>query len=485
MLAVLSDLHFSEEASNLILGSGKHPPLQFHRNLPAKPYQLLVAHLAAEARRNNARRLDLVLAGDIFDLHRSGLWFRENPAGVHPYVSSAAVKPELEALLLRILQGISDDNNVAGVLTLFRRLSRGKYLDEAETEKGFPVPVQVHYLPGNHDRLANATPTVRQTIRQALGLGEHGALFPYVHQNEPEQALVRHGHEYDYANFSVDNRELEEFPVHLPAAHYQDPTLGDFVTVDIATRLPSLFRDHYGDEKILGDQTLRALYLRLLEFDDLRPLTALFNFFVYADGLLIDREVAWRAIEPVVINLLEALHDDAYLLAWLDKLDKRWCLDMVDAIQAVLAAKPWRWASQHVPLDLVEAIANKALASTKKRPEVEMYAARESSIRSGQHRFLIAGHTHRPQVALIANDHQGERYYVDTGTWRNRIPATPDYRQFGRLKTLNYVIAYGPSEDRNALEPQQVKIASFDYWSGMTQGWERDRLGIKSFDEIR
>jgi len=53
------------------------------------------------------------------------------------------------------------------------------------------------------------------------------------------------------------------------------------------------------------------------------------------------------------------------------------------------------------------------------------------------------------------------------------------------LKTLNYVIVYGAHEDRNALPPERVKIASFDYWSGMTQGWERDRLGIKSFDEIR
>ena len=65
------------------------------------------------------------------------------------------------------------------------------------------------------------------------------------------------------------------------------------------------------------------------------------------------------------------------------------------------------------------------------------------------------------------------------------VPATPDFKQFGRLKALNYVIVYGPHEDRHALEPEQVKIASFDYWSGMTQGWERDRLGVKTFDEIR
>jgi UDP-2,3-diacylglucosamine pyrophosphatase LpxH len=485
MLVVLSDLHFEEEVASQILGDGSLPPLQFHRNLPAKPYQILISQLADEALRNSAQRLDLVLAGDIFDLHRTGLWFAENPAGSRPYVNTLSVSAELEALLLRIIRGISEEKNVVDVLALFRLLSSGRYIDLAGEEQPFPVPVQIHFIPGNHDRMANATPAVRQAIRQTLGLPEHGALFPYVQSNEQEQALIRHGHEYDFTNFSVDHRNSGEFPLHLPAAQYQDPTFGDFATIDIASRLPSMFRQYHGDDNILADQTLRTLYLRLLEFDDLRPLTAIFNFFVYADGLFIDRELAWRAVEPVVINLLEELHDDPYMLDWLDKFDRKWHLDMIDAIQTVLAAKPWRWTSQHVPLDLAEAIANRALESTDRRPGVELYAARESSIRSGEHRFVIAGHTHKPQVALIANDHNGERYYVDTGTWRNRVPATPDYKTFGRLKTLSYVIVYGPNEDRNALESNKVKIASFDYWSGLTQGWERDRLGVKSFDRTR
>jgi hypothetical protein len=158
---------------------------------------------------------------------------------------------------------------------------------------------------------------------------------------------------------------------------------------------------------------------------------------------------------------------------------------MTDAIQAVFAAKPWRWTSKHIPLDLAEAIALKALSSTARRPGVEVYAARESSVRNGQHRFLITGHTHRPQVALLASDHNGERYYVNTGTWRNRVPATPDYKQFGRLKTMNYVIVYGPQEDRNTLPVDTSKIVSLDFWSGSTQGWERDRLGIKPLDRSR
>ena len=485
MLVVLSDLHFEEEAANHILGDGSQPPLEFHRNLPAAPFRLLISQLATEAKRNSAQRLDFVLDGDILDLHRTGLWFTENPKDERPYVPTTKVNSDLEEMTLRIIRGIAAEKHVSEALQQFRLLSSGKYIDSDGQEKPFPVPVELHYIPGNHDRLANATPAIRQAVRKVLGLHEHGALFPNVLSFEPEYALIRHGHEYDYTNFSFDHRDTGEFPIHLPPEQYQNPALGDFVTVDIASRIPHMFRHYHGDDNILADQTLRTLYLRLLEFDDLRPTTAIFNYFVYAEGHEIDREDAWAAIEPVIILLLETLHEDPFLLTSLDKLDKRWCLDMIDAIQAVLAAKPWRWTNSHIPLELAEAIAQKALSSTKERPGTEIYASRESSIRNGRNRFLVAGHTHKPQVSLIANDHFGDRYYIDTGTWRNRVPATPDYNQFGQLKTLTYVIIYGPNEDRGALSSTRAKIASFDFWTSSTQGWERDQQGIKTLDRLR
>lgn len=484
MLVVLSDLHFEEEASYHIQGDGSHPAVEFKRNLPAAPYRLLLQNLAVEALRNEARKLHLVLAGDIFDLHRSGLWFTDNPHDSRPYVSNDDITPELEAIILKVLQGIIDEEHVRDVLPLLRLFANGRYIDGAGQEKSFPVPTELHYIPGNHDRMINATPAIRKAARQALGMPDHGAPFPNEQTFNEERALVRHGHEYDYTNFSVDMRQQESFPARLPRKYYQDPAFGDLATVDIASQLPILFRDHYGDETILADQTLRTLYLRLLEFDDVRPLAAIFNYFIYADGHTVDKQTAWNAVMPVVIDILEQLHNDPFLLYWLDKFDQPW-LDLIDAVQAILAAKPWRWASRFLPLEMAEKIAGLALKSTEKRPSTEKYAARESAIRSGQVRYVIAGHTHSPRVSLIANDQHGERYYVDVGTWRNRVPSTFDYRQFGRLKSLSYMIAYGPNEDRGALPPERLKIASFDFWSSVTQGWERDRQGIKPVDKQR
>ncbi len=341
MLVVLSDLHFEEEASNHIPGDGNHPPIEFKRNLPATPYRLLIEQLAGEAQRNAAQKLEFVLAGDIFDLHRSGRWFRENEHQVRPYVSNPQISPELEAFTLRLFEGIINEDHVKDVLPLFRLLAGGRYLDSAQKEHPFPVPVELHYIPGNHDRLANASPVIRKAMRGALGLAEHGAAFPNALAFDSERALVRHGHEYDYTNFSVSLYGEEAIPIHLPVHYYQDPAFGDLATVDIASQLPTLFRQYHGDETILADQTLRALYLRLLEFDDLRPLTAIFNYFIYADGQTIDKQVAWEAIVPVVIELLENIHDDPYLLYWLDRFDQPWRLDLIDAVQAILAANRW------------------------------------------------------------------------------------------------------------------------------------------------
>jgi hypothetical protein len=213
MLVVLSDLHFEEEASYHIIGDGSLPPIQFRRNLPAAPYRLLVAHLASEAVRNAVRKLEFVLAGDIFDLHRTGLWFTENPAGLRPYLSNDKVAPDLQALILRIVQGTADETYIRDVLPVFRLLANGRYEDASGKEKPFPIPVELHYIPGNHDRLANATPSIRQAIREALGLEAHGALFPNSLSFDEERALVRHGHEYDYTNFSVDLRHEESYPI--------------------------------------------------------------------------------------------------------------------------------------------------------------------------------------------------------------------------------------------------------------------------------
>jgi hypothetical protein len=69
---------------------------------------------------------------------------------------------------------------------------------------------------------------------------------------------------------------------------------------------------------------------------------------------------------------------------------------------------------------------------------------------------------------LIRSDKQSDRFYLNTGTWRDQIPSTPDQRNFGRLKTLTYAMLFSPEEE----EPgRQTQLGSFDYWTGYTREW--------------
>jgi hypothetical protein len=135
-----------------------------------------------------------------------------------------------------------------------------------------------------------------------------------------------------------------------------------------------------------------------------------------------------------------------------------------------MALRPWRLTG--IPLGLAQFISNTAIDHVKDRPGPHYYAAREKAIKSSRYHYLVAGHTHRPAIELVAGDGEGERYYIDTGTWRNRVPSTPDYLAFGRLKALTYVIVYGSDEDTGGL-PESRKFSSLDFWSGVTQRWEK------------
>lgn len=99
----------------------------------------------------------------------------------------------------------------------------------------------------------------------------------------------------------------------------------------------------------------------------------------------------------------------------------------------------------------------------------ELMAQREEVLRQRKVRLVIAGHTHQPQLCLIGSDPQADRFYINTGTWRNRIPSTPDERTFGRVKALTYVMLFSAAEDSRLGNKTR---GTFDYWTGDTQHFE-------------
>lgn len=170
MIVVISDLHFEEEASDLIPGRDGRPDVIFRRNLNPRAYRNFIAQMAEQVARRKAKEFRLVIAGDLFDFSRTRLWFSDE---LRPYVSLDEVNEQLERKTLGILNATAKEPSVKEALEVFPLLAKGRYrtADADDKECDFPTDrIEIFYFPGNHDRLSNATPAIRKRVRELLGL---------------------------------------------------------------------------------------------------------------------------------------------------------------------------------------------------------------------------------------------------------------------------------------------------------------------------
>ncbi len=467
MVVVISDLHFEEESGDRVDAPGSGEKIGLTRNVPAELFKGLVADVVELARERGAARIDFVLAGDVFDLHRTQLWFSANfSAQVRPFVDNGEVTAgsSLELAVFEILDAIVREEEVGESLKVFQRLSDSKY-DNGGAVVDVGIPVALHYLPGNHDRLVNATPALRMKVRQLLNLPGGDAPFPHNFLFTDPNVFVRHGHEYDPVNFGsrLKGWRIEK---DIRPELYDRATLGDFVTVQVASRLPNLFRTRYGSD-IATDPVLRTIYLRMLEFDDLRPQSLVVNFIldVWPPRELAEQyrgrrdewqRLMWRKVEPVIRDLL------ADVLTALNTYPHVQSLLPCYARLLLPLAGLWRWP---IPLGLMHAIAW-ALQKFDGGAEPEREASREQALDDGAD-FVAAGHTHAPQVQHLFTGKGGrKKYFVDTGTWRNAVLGSFRRSYFGRVDATTYVAFFGPVGEKVS--------RSFEFRTGMRQSWPVD-----------
>lgn len=451
MLIVLSDLHFTETKSSQI---GSH---RFIRNLPPETYLAYFNEINQFAIANSIQKVDLVLAGDILEISRSAIWLEQED---RPYIDNDAVKPdsEAEATILRIIHAIAEDEEVSDTLDLFTKI-----------DQFFDMAVKLHLILGNHDRLANATPRIRSEVRDLFGLEGGEALFNH-HLILDDQlgkpfCLIRHGHEYDRTNFAIDVLEVDAIPTFIPESVYGKSCLGDITTIEFGASLPWLFVKQYGEESILNDPVLMAVYQRLMEFDDVRPTTAWLSFLFSTPG--VDEKKTWALMKPCFTEIIKKLSKHEQFLntvkqtAAINKF-ARWLLQVIIRSGVIKGDVPY-W--------LVKLIMGRVSRTIKLKSQAE-WAKREELILDEDSgcKCVVSGHSHFAEVSLLSASNGEERYYINTGTWRNVIPATKYYEDFGRLKALTKVIIFYPMERLDAVNGRPW---AFHYLSGVSFGDHR------------
>ena len=143
------------------------------------------------------------MAGDIFEITRSALWHQDH---LKPYLHNDEILEgsDAEKRVLEVIESIARDERVEATFDVFASLS-----------DYFQLPVYIHFVPGNHDRLANSSPNIRKRVQELLSLEPNGDLFQNQHvyyENGDPLALIRHGHSMT---------SLTSVPIRVPGMKYQ------------------------------------------------------------------------------------------------------------------------------------------------------------------------------------------------------------------------------------------------------------------------
>jgi UDP-2,3-diacylglucosamine pyrophosphatase LpxH len=434
LLFLISDLHFQDTINDTITDKNNNP-VTVDRNVSSDAFKEVFQDILTTADSNEAEELIIILAGDIFDLNRSQKWLESEirPYGEH---SSNEWYPIADAILQAIIKSNEKTFNI------FKTMA-GKKLKNGSQ-------IILAYLPGNHDRLINLHPELRIKAKAVLSSQSNpdDADFDHVYSSTKYGVLIRHGHEYDRSNFAGAIPEKGIFGVE-PADYARAP-LGDYATIDIAAGLAFEYRKLHGDDIKSGNQVHRAIYCKLLEFDDLRPQSDIIDFLQAATGDDID---VWKYLTPaadsVVTKALNSKFLRSKLGAWGKILPLAKCLPI-----KLLPAK--------FIIKLISSVHSKG-------PKPWQYAEREDILSTSAGRYVVAGHTHSPCVEFLKrrNNDGKELFFFDTGTWRQQIRKCQDGTTFDRAKALTYVIFYSSQEDKHHTTGK--KGYSFDYWSGFTK----------------
>lgn len=454
MIVVISDLHLQHTTEDVIRrreGDGV-TECGVRRNVTAGALRLLFAEIAENVARSRALQVELVLAGDIFELHRSPAWFFGG-SGLRPFTSTDQAAAELEARVDAILSAIVAENR--GFFELLAQVVRtGSCPHDEGGILSIGAPIRVHYVPGNHDRLANGWPRLRARVRALLCIdGAATAPFPHVLDfGEGYGVRIRHGHEYEPSNFGGPWQPGSE----PEPSDYAAATLGDYATIDLAARLAVSFRARYARELRepgLGGELYRKLYLALTEFDDVRPASALPGYLADAVGNV--GAVGFDILRPLLRGAFDTARADAFFMAQARR------LGIGKYFEGPLGELFDQAIRNLSPAWMPKLMAVMAQQSEMAEPPAT-WAAREAGVIDGDVQVIIAGHTHKPgHVALPA---PGEAAcFIDSGTWRTRIDEGIG-GAFGRLRSYTMVFCYHTSERRGDEQRR------FETWTGHLTG---------------
>jgi UDP-2,3-diacylglucosamine pyrophosphatase LpxH len=421
MLVVISDLHFVDGTAG-------------EQDVPWQAFEnVFLSDIAELAEHNNAKEIKLLLLGDVIDLLRTRKWLEtdteDRPWGKNGLKDIKEFDPQkgskTEKHCCWILEGIIERNKKTFQLLRGFKKTFEYYFNDKDK-------VQIIYVPGNHDRLVNFYPSIRDTVTKVLGLtindktvnGFPGNNWRFRNAFEDKEygVFARHGHEFDELNYESRDKDSLE-------GHYQVP-IGDVVTTEFAVRIADLLLPVVEELPTSDKDEMKQF---IYGIDNIRPWTSI-------PGYLLTKFKKYREMrKPVACALCKTFKNVLKI-----RFARRWFLShplrvISDLCHCVIGAlRPTFLVTSSK--DLYAKAANKDYAEKK-----ETFP------------FVLYGHTHSENQVPINHDKGIDSFYINTGTWRSRIEPTLDQEEYVSLKTMTYTIFYAADE-----RPSKC----FDIWTG-------------------
>lgn len=409
MLVALSDLHFRDTTAGGVREGHNIPPatcLAFFKS---------IADWANEVR---AKEIVFLLTGDIFELLRTEVWFESE---ARPY-DDFEFSPGACRTLHEIMNRIESTNRRS--LDIVKAVWRN---DERFLGFRFPLKPRFAYIPGNHDRYVHVVPEVGARVGAWLGLKPgypQRAVFP-------EYGLfARHGHEYDWLNCEY-NFERTRPGMERTEALYRLACLGDWLAIDVGTRIPYELKRRYPEEA--------ELYQAFVDIEDVRPVRSAFRWLRHRCDAR-----RWMKLKEAIRSALTAAFSSPFLNRWIEtRRRQRW-----------FGWPAWLQASLRVVsrglTSFPDALLSKVLQTLWSVDEDRVHPKRllkdEDFARSGM-KTLVHGHYHDSGVEFL----DARRAAVCIGGWRSQHALCRDGRGYFKGKRLGYAAFY--RKDERAASP--------------------------------
>ena len=441
MLVVISDMHLADGSA------GDH-------NLAPEVYKDLVDQLAtahAKVREFNPNsRVEILYAGNIFELRRTHFWFEQGdhkPWRHFGVVSGEAHTrpPQSAEYLQRAVQlftRIMTHQNVSPI--------KGILGDKLADRFGGTEPIRA-YLPGDADRLINMSEDLRMRVIDFLGLDlgrpqpwDPAQRFPNAWLDPYHGAFIRHGHEWDVYSFEGDPNRPED---------YDNIPMSDLITTELFARLT------YEASVLTGSpeappEMLAEFNRKLQQIDNVRPVSALVKWLAFHFDNPVEKKLLATCIERALTNF----KGQEYVKWWLssDGHDKLWTpVDEADWIDWLLDGLKHLWMGKaKLALAIYDKIANydpyeRFLDHASKEPVL-------AQAEPPPH-FIVYGHTHEASHVPLGMMGEGPSrrmvHYINTGSLRPTHSVSRDGRDFFVSESLDFAIFYRQDEKPGATGP--------------------------------